>query len=152
MKEELRKAVGQRMRKLRKTMGYTQEKMVSFFDIGRANYSRIEKGEVWPGVHILYILRTRFCVSLDWLITNTGKMFTRERHNKESEGKIDLGHYSDEIKDLLNYIERVPMVKHAILSYYLEYKIKNQTIIQHFLEEAETSFSPGKKANINGSE
>jgi transcriptional regulator with XRE-family HTH domain len=152
MKEELRKAVGQRMRKIRKTMGYTQEKMVSYFDIGRANYSRIEKGEVWPGVHILFVLRTRFCVSLDWLITNTGKMFTRDRQNKGAEAKIDLGHYSDEVKDLLNYIDKIPMVKHAILSYFLEYKIKNQAIIQHFLEEEGVSFFQEKKVNINGSE
>ena len=152
MKEELRKAVGQRMRKLRKTLGYTQEKMVSFFEIGRANYSRIEKGEVWPGVHIQYILRTKLSVSLDWLITNTGKMFIRERQDKSSEEKINFGQYSEEIRELLSYLDKVPMVKHAILSYFLEYKVKNKKIIQHFLEEAEASFTQDKKANVNGIE
>jgi transcriptional regulator with XRE-family HTH domain len=152
MKEELRKAVGQRMRKLRKTLGYTQEKMVSVFEIGRANYSRIEKGEVWPGVQILHILRTKFSVSLDWLVSNSGKMFARDRQDKSSEVKIDFGQYSEEIKELLNYLDKVPMVKHAILSYFLEYKVKNQNIIQHFLEEAEGSISQGQKAYENGSE
>lgn len=137
MREELKKEIGFRMRKIRKTLGYTQEKMVEFFDIGRANYSRIEKGEVWPGANILHTLRAKFNISLDWLITNTGKMFIRERDKKGYGERVDFGEYTKEVKELLRYIEKVPMVKHAILSYFLEYKIKNQEIIQQFLDDSE---------------
>ncbi len=139
MKYELKKAIGQRMRKIRKALGYTQEKMVSFFDIGRANYSRVENGEVFPGVKILYTLREKFNVSLDWLITNTGKMFIRDRERKEYNDKIYFGQYTEEIRELLSYVERVPMVKHAIISCFLEYKIKHQKMIQQFLEDGEMS-------------
>jgi transcriptional regulator with XRE-family HTH domain len=138
MKEELKKEIGDRMREVRKTLGYTQEKMVEFFDIGRANYSRIEKGEVWPGANILHTLRTKFNISLDWLITNTGKMFPQEREKKVyDERKVDFGEYFEEVEELLSCIEKVPMVKHAILSYFLEYKIRNQDLIQQFLDESE---------------
>ena len=152
MKEELKKEIGDRMRKIRKTLGYTQEKMVEFFDIGRANYSRIEKGEVWPGANILHTLRTKFNVSLDWLITNTGKMFIREREKKGDGERVEFGEYTKEVKELLRYIEKVPMVKHAILSYFLEYKIKNQEIIQQFLEDSELTPHYNINMNANGNE
>jgi transcriptional regulator with XRE-family HTH domain len=154
MKEELKKEIGDRMRKVRKTLGYTQEKLVEFFDIGRANYSRIEKGEVWPGANILHTLRTKFNISLDWLITNTGKMFTREREKKEysEKEKVDFGEYFEEVEELLSYIEKVPMMKHAILSYFLEYKIKNQDLIQQFLNESEFPNHYNLNMNANGKE
>lgn len=149
MKYELKKAIGQRMRNIRKALGYTQEKLVSFFDIGRANYSRIEKGEVFPGVKVLYTLREKFNVSLDWLITNTGKMFTRDQERKECNDKIYFGQYTEEIRELLSYVERVPMVKHAIISYFLEYKIKHQKMIQQFLEDGERSVPVNMNAKGN---
>ena len=152
MKEELKKEIGDRMRTIRKTLGFTQEKMVEFFEIGRANYSRIEKGEVWPGANILHTLRTKFNVSLDWLITNTGKMFIREREKKGYGERVDFGEYTKEVIELLRYIEKVPMVKHAILSYFLEYKIKNQEIIQQFLDDRELPAHYNVNMNANGSE
>ncbi|MGD2090088.1 MAG: helix-turn-helix transcriptional regulator [Candidatus Aminicenantes bacterium] len=152
MKEELKKEIGERMRKIRKAFGYTQEKMVEFFDIGRANYSRIEKGEVWPGANILHTLRTKFNVSLDWLIANTGKMFIRNREKKGYGERVDFGEYAKEVNELLNYIKKVPMVKHAILSYFLEYKIKNQEIIQQFLEDSELPAHYNTSINANGNE
>ena len=152
MKEELKKEIGDRMRKIRKTLGFTQEKMVEFFDIGRANYSRIEKGEVWPGANILHTLRTKFNISLDWLITNAGKMFIREREKKGDDEKVNFGEYTNEIKELLTYIEKVPMVKHAILSFFLEYKVKNQHIIQQFLDNNELPVHDNINMNANGNE
>lgn len=148
MKYELKKEIGQRMRKIRKTLGYTQGKMVSFFDIGRANYSRVEKGDVFPGVKILYTLREKFNVSLDWLITNNGQMFTQDREKKEFNDKIFSDPYKEEIIELLSYVERVPMVKHAIISFFLEYKIKHQKFIQPFLEDGEMSVP--FNMNVNG--
>ena len=148
MKYELKKAIGRRMRKIRKTLGYTQEKMVSFFDIGRANYSRIEKGEVFLGVNILHTLRSKFNVSLDWLISNTGKMYAREQEIKEYNDK-KYSKQCKEIRELLSYVERVPMVKHAIISFFLNYKIKHQKFIEPFLEDGEISVPVNINANDN---
>jgi len=135
MKNELKKDIGQRMRKIRKALGFTQEQMVSYFDIGRANYSRIEKGEVHPGALILNTLRVKFNVSLDWLISNNGKMFLRDKDKKDANNHIDFGQSTEEIRELLTFMDRVPMVKHAMLSFFLEYRLKNKKIIQEALDE-----------------
>jgi transcriptional regulator with XRE-family HTH domain len=136
MKEELKKEIGMRMRKIRKALGYTQEKMVSNFNIGRANYSRIEKGEVLPNASVLNTLRTKFNVSLDWLIANCGKMFVKERDKKKQEEIIHLNQYGNEIRELLLLMDKAPMVKHAMLGFFLEYKARYRDIIQEALAEA----------------
>jgi len=135
MKPQLRKEIGLRMRKIRKTMGYTQVKMVSFFDIGRANYSRIEKGEIFPSPTILNTLRRKFHVSLDWLIANEGQMFILEKQKQDALKILKSGKYGQEVNDLLFHIEKVPMVRHAMMGFFLEYKQKNQGIIQEILEK-----------------
>ncbi len=124
------------MRKIRKALGYTQNKIVSFFDIGRANYSRIEKGEIFPGAAILNTLRSEFNVSLDWLLTNKGDMFLQsaESANKERLNFLNLGDYTGEVKELLVYMEKVPMVKHAVLGFFIEYRAKNKSIIDPLME------------------
>ncbi len=60
---------------LRENRGLTQAEMVKYFDIGRANYSRIEKGEIFPTPYILHMLQIYFNVSLDWLVAGDGRTF-----------------------------------------------------------------------------
>ncbi len=137
-KKELKREIGVRMRKIRKALGYTQEHIVSFFDIGRANYSRIEKGEVLPNAGVLNTLRVEFNVSLDWLITGGGKMFISALDSKGKGESIDFGEYAPEIRELLMYMENVPMVKHAVLGFFLEYKIKYNDSIRQIMDAIES--------------
>lgn len=133
MKELLRKEIGLRMRKVRKSLGYTQEQIVTYFDIGRANYSRIEKGEIFPGASILLKLKSEFNVSLDWLIANEGQMFILEKEKVQKSRTLFLGEHSEEVRDLLLHLEKVPMLKHAVLAFFLEYKEKNKEHINRML-------------------
>jgi len=133
-KKELKREIGVRMRKIRKALGYTQENMVSYFDIGRANYSRIEKGEVLPNAGVLNTLKVEFNISLDWLITGGGKMFAGALEKKGRNETIDFGEYNREIRELLVYMEKVPMVKHAVLGFFLEYKIKYSDSIRQIMD------------------
>ena len=135
MKQKLRKEIGMKMRKVRKMLGYTQVQMVTFFDIGRANYSRIEKGEIFPTPTILNTLSKEFHVSLDWLIANEGEMFILTNQEQNEKKALKPGKHNQEIEDLLFHIEKVPMVRHAVLGFFLEYKQKNQRFIQEILEK-----------------
>lgn len=139
MKDELKKEIGLRMRKVRKTLGYTQEQMVSYFNIGRANYSRIEKGEVLPNAIVLDTLRTKFNVSLDWLISSMGKMFVPDREKKENGDRVDFAEYTGEVLELLTYMSKVPMVKHAILGFFQEYSVKYKRFIQEAMDDGAIS-------------
>jgi transcriptional regulator with XRE-family HTH domain len=128
---QLKKEVGTRLRILRKSLGFTQNKIVSYFDIGRANYSRMEKGEIFPSAAILNTLREKFNVSLDWLITGKNEMIVPDI-NEEAEklsAMINLEEYNEEMKDLLIHMNKVPMVKHAVLGFFIEYKTRNKKLI-----------------------
>jgi transcriptional regulator with XRE-family HTH domain len=135
MKQQLRRDIGKRLRALRKSLGFTQEQIVAYFDIGRANYSRIEKGEIFPGASILNTLKLKFAVSLDWLIAGEGEMF-RVVEEKQEEEKLDFGEYDDEVRDLLVHMYKVPMMKHSVLSFFLEYKVRNREHIENVLNQA----------------
>ena len=135
MKQQLRKQIGMKMRKIRKMLGYTQVQMVAFFDIGRANYSRIEKGEIFPTPTILNTLSREFHISLDWLIANEGEMFIITNQKQDEKKILAPEKHNQEIGDLLFHIKTVPMVRHAVLGFFLEYKLKNQRIIEDILEK-----------------
>ena len=49
MKKKMKKEVGERLRQFRKKIGYTQEQIATYMGVGRANYSRIEMGDIFPG-------------------------------------------------------------------------------------------------------
>lgn len=149
MKQKLKKQIGARMRRFRKRLGFTQTEMVSHFDIGRANYSRIEKGEVFPNVVILYTLKTRFNLSLDWLISDEGangeevEMLLQEK--KKETHPPDFGEDSEDIDELLKHMGKIPLIKHAVLNFFYEYKLKNNRLIQKLFKEVQAD-EPGKRA------
>lgn len=136
MKLQLKQEIGARMRKVRKSLGLTQIQIVTHFPIGRANYSRIEKGEIFPGAEILNTLHSKFDISLDWLLTGSGDMYTRQTPEEPEavEESITLGDYPDEMKDLLLHMNGVPMVKHAVLGFFIEYKTRNKNFIAPLMQ------------------
>ena len=131
MRQELKKKIGIKMRGLRKRRGLTQTEMVSHFDICRANYSRIERGEIFPNESILYTLIKKFKISLNWFIADEGQMMLTKKKN------MDFAECGEEIDDLLYHIKKIPMVKHAVLAFFLEYKQKNSQLIKKLVEESE---------------
>jgi len=137
MKRKLKEEIGARLRVLRDTLGMTQADMVKYLDVCRANYSRIEQGKVGPNPQIMHILKTNFNISLNWLVTGEGEM--RPQKRKKPGRDIDFSKNGEELKDLLKLMKKIPMVKHAILGYYLEYKFKNIEIIRDLLQELGTN-------------
>jgi len=135
MKHKLKKKIGTKIRELRETLGLTQAQMVENFKIGRANYSRIEKGEIFPNAEILHTLKTEFNISLDWLITGEGRMYPSKKRSLTKE--LGLAKCGREIDELIYHIANVPMIKHAVLGHFLEYKMKNDELIQKLLKESE---------------
>jgi len=127
MKKKLKKDVGERLRQFRKKIGYTQERIAPYMGVGRANYSRIEIGDIFPGIPALVTLKDEFNLSLHWLLCNQGEMFIRE--NEKPDDHFYLGDDNEDIKDLLRHLLNVPMVKHSVLGFFLEYKMKNKTLI-----------------------
>ena len=150
MKERLREEIGAKLRQIRTALGLTQEEMVTHFDIRRANYSRIEKGQIFPGISIIKILRERFNVSVEWLICNEGPMFLQNEYdkgnhldhpttgNRNTPGK-NFGENASEVHHMLDCMEKVPILKHAILVFFLQYKYKNSQYFEDIFPASKVS-------------
>jgi len=135
MKEQLRIEIGERIKMVRKAFGLTQEQFVENFEIGRANYARIESGEIFPGISIMNVLRSKFNISMDWLISNKGEMFLQEK--KEEDIVLDYGEDTEEIAEMLHIIQRIPRMKEEILSFFYDFRRKNKSILDRMLENEE---------------
>ncbi len=133
MKEKVntKKAIGERMRILRKHLKLNQGEMASFLEIGRADLSSTERGRIYPTVFVLYLLKQKFNISLNWLLFNDGEMYyTAPVRRRENSG---LNPLNEEMRDLLFHIEKIPLIRHAVLSFFFEYKARNQELIDEVL-------------------
>jgi transcriptional regulator with XRE-family HTH domain len=131
-KEKSKKEIGQRLRKLRKHLKLNQGELAVHIDIGRADLSSTERGRIYPTVYVLYLLKQKFNISLNWLLFNEGEMFyTPPVKRRKNSG---LNPLNEDLKDLFFCIENIPMVRHAVLSFFYEFKVKNQYLVEDILK------------------
>lgn len=116
MDENMRKNIGDRIKSLRKESGLKQQEMAEYLGIGRSNYSRIETGDVLPTLKILLKLIDVFNISINWLLTGASSRFS------------DLGEYGDDIREMLEDMQRDKALKHTILCNYYTIKQKSAAL------------------------
>ncbi|MCU0290120.1 MAG: helix-turn-helix domain-containing protein [Acidobacteria bacterium] len=114
----LKKEIGRKMRQFRKHLHLTQSDMAPHCGIGRADLSRIEKGEVFPGIFLLTNLVKKFNLSLLWILLNEGEMLISEEECIKKKNSIVI--CGEELKNLFIYIEKSPLLKHRILALFYE--------------------------------
>ncbi|MDQ1353202.1 MAG: Helix-turn-helix protein [Acidobacteriota bacterium] len=141
-KEKAKKEIGERLRKLRKYLKLNQGEMSVHIDIGRADLSSTERGRIYPTVYVLYLLKKKFNVSLNWILFNDGEMFysppVKRRKNS------GLNPLNEELHDLFFHIENIPMVRHAVLSFYYDFRVRNQDLINDTLKSSLEEESPSE--------
>jgi transcriptional regulator with XRE-family HTH domain len=65
------KALGRRLRELR-GFEVTQEEFAKELGVSQSQLSKFERGVAAPPADILFFVKKRFGVSLDWLLTGEG--------------------------------------------------------------------------------
>jgi len=113
--------VGERIKKAREARGLKQKNLAGILGMNRSNISRMESGNVMPKIGTLLKIKDTLHVSIDWLLTGQGVM--------ESLGIF--GEYNEDIREMLENMQKHRRVKHAVLEFYLTYmakkiKIKNE--------------------------
>jgi transcriptional regulator with XRE-family HTH domain len=66
------KALGRRLRELR-GFDLTQEEFAKDLGVSQSQLSKYERGVVAPPADILFFVKKRFRVSIDWLLTGEGE-------------------------------------------------------------------------------
>jgi transcriptional regulator with XRE-family HTH domain len=155
---DLRKTIGYRLKELRKSISYTQEKMATYFGLKRTSYSKYETGETSPNYLVLEKLGNDFDTSLDWLICGKGPMIFKEKTagetanaqpeegikqvenevpplprppRQEQEGKP----FSREHRELVEHMEKIPLLHYEVMGFYHRFKIDNKELVETAMKE-----------------
>jgi len=122
MKREIKfQGIGDRLKKLREHLKYSREEMSAHFSLTKSGYDRNERGETFPSGDMLIRLAKNFGVSMDWLLFDRGPMYYPEEQ-KSRETLQALQDAIPEVKELLEYMGRDPLLRYEMLIHFYKYK------------------------------
>jgi transcriptional regulator with XRE-family HTH domain len=119
-------AIGSRLRKIRFTLGYSQDKMAALFGIHRTGYTKNENGETLLSLHAQTVLSDNYNISLDWLLCNKGPMYYKEKVPGQEFGMEVV---REDVQELLQHMERLPLLRYEVLSFFQRFKVENKELI-----------------------
>jgi transcriptional regulator with XRE-family HTH domain len=131
MKREVKfQGIGDRLKQLREHLKYSREEMSSHFSLTKSGYDRNERGETFPSGNMLIRLAKNFGVSMDWLLFDRGPMYYKEKEQEaetpeEQKARETLQALQDaipEVKELLDYMGRDPLLRYEVLIHFYKYK------------------------------
>lgn len=131
--------IGYKIRKVREALKLKNSELADDIGFNRSSINRYESGKTPPGIKTLYRLGEKFNISLDWLICNKGEMFYKEMVvNEPQKETIDvplpppqptLDSLPGDIRELLEHMERIPLLRYKILTHFLEFKGQNKELV-----------------------
>lgn len=108
----MNREVGQRLRELRKKMGYSQNDFANIMGISRSFLSEVESGKSGITTDPLTKLMIGLNININWLLTGDGEIFIEEDASNSEELKAE-----DEIeKAILKRIKENPSFKNLVYS------------------------------------
>ena len=119
------------LRKVRKKIGLTQEKLANNLGTATMTISKYERKGVNPILNILTGLFSNFNVNLNWLLNdedNDDEMFRKEK-------SPDYGIYSEEKEELDFMMDNIPFIREEILKHFIITKYEFKEEIKKHMEE-----------------
>jgi transcriptional regulator with XRE-family HTH domain len=141
-KKSLMKEIGNKLRTIREPLEYNHREMGAHLGIDKTSYYRYENGETPPKLMTLYKLGSKFDISLDWLIRGIEPVHCREREaKKEAEPPPPppppepLEILPDDVKEMVEHMERIPVLRYKVLLYFLHLKEKYKETVEAAMKE-----------------
>jgi transcriptional regulator with XRE-family HTH domain len=149
------KTVGKRLREAREELQLTMEQMRDISGYSKSLISASENGFKKPSTIYLFVLYDKFNINIHYIFSGRGNLFVapadeaRDKNQStvttvqdtEHESTLPGGakvpfYESDEnARQMFYLMEKVDMVRFAILSYFIHYRTQNKQIIDSLLEE-----------------
>lgn len=139
-RKDLTKEIGKRLKKIRKELGYTQRPFSEVIGCGRANYSRIETGEVGPNPLMLLKLKDTFNVNINYIVTGQGDVYLKETRQSADVLELPPGFKFDRVdRELFDYYCQSSIIRNSLKAYFRTLFIKESETIQMDIEDLEPS-------------
>jgi transcriptional regulator with XRE-family HTH domain len=126
--EEYKRRYGDRLKELRATLNLSQKNFAKQLGIAASFLSELEKGKTKPGYNFLINLYETFDISPSWVLLGKGSMY-QDKKNGLSSNDGDFGDDSKEIRDLLIYLQKSPLVRATILAEFSKFLLSNEEIV-----------------------
>ncbi len=140
--KNLKSIFSNRIIELRRSLNYSTKKMGDCLSASQTSYRRYEQGKILPGYPGLYSNAENLGISLDWLVCGKGPVYYKEEEkNDRAEGKKETlqdllpGSSLEEIKDLLENMNRIPLLRHEILVYFYKFKAEHKDLVDGGMAE-----------------
>jgi transcriptional regulator with XRE-family HTH domain len=140
--KSLKSAVSNRLIELRQSLHFSTKKMAEYFMVSATTYHRYEQGKMLPGFTALYSAAKKLGISLDWLVCSKGPVYYKEIEKKDQvEEKKEIhkdlltGSSGEEIKDLLEHMNRIPLLRHEVLVYFYKFKTEHKDMVVEGMAE-----------------
>ncbi len=136
-KRSVLREIGSKLRTFRETLKLKVSEMADGIGNERSGYIRYEQGKTPAKLMTLYKLAEKYDLSLDWLIRNKGPMYYKEKEIKEAKPMPTLDSLPNDIKELLDHMEKVPLLRYEVLAFFLKFKDKNKEMVANAFEKTE---------------
>lgn len=124
---------GQRLKQFRNSQNVTISELSEKTGLSKGMISETETGKNKPSPNLMLALLDIYGLNLNWLLTGEGEMFFDE-HQKILSEKRKYGDLDEEIHELLWHFEHTPVVKLAVVGFFLEYLHQNEDIVKSYRE------------------
>ena len=150
------KGIGERLRLVRKQLNYSAQEMAARLGLNYNSYYKNENSVTYPGLKTLYQVSEAHDISMDWLLFGKGPMYCREKGKekelaelgkelelmrekmKDQEGKVAGIKLKPELKELLEHMERIPLLYHEVLAYFQRFKMENRELLEAFMSREQS--------------
>ena len=126
---EFAKAIGDKMEKIRKSNNISVTNMAASLNINRITYVRNSIGRATPNIYTLYNLGKRFGISLDWFLLDEEPMHRSEK-TAEAVPPPQTSPLLPDIQELMDHMDKIPLLRHEILAQFYRFKEENQTLVE----------------------
>lgn len=134
---QLLKEIGSRLEEIRVSLGLSVKELTSFLGIGSSSYTKYKYGVSLPRLHNLISLSDRFDISLDWLIRGKGPMLYKVKTKPEEKNRLEP--VMEDVKELLDHMERIPLLRYQVLSFFQEFKLKHKELLEQTAAESDAN-------------
>jgi transcriptional regulator with XRE-family HTH domain len=125
---EYKRTYGERLKELRASLDLSQKDLAKQLGIAASFLSELEKGKTKPGYNFLINLAQTFNISPSWVLLGKGSMYLQD-NTDTSTIDDEYGDDSGEIRDLLIYLKKSPLVRATILADFTKFLLSNEEII-----------------------
>ncbi len=125
---------GNRLREIRSLLGISQKDFASKMGIAASFLSEVEKEKTKPGYNFLIKLAEVFDINPSWLLLERGGMFLSAAGGPNGK-EYDFGEQAEEIRDLLTYLEKSPLVRLSVMAFATKFLLANESIINRDIDE-----------------